>query len=52
MEMKNELMVFEQSGLGKLRITQINDDDVFNLFTVVILPYCLVYVNIFILIFY
>jgi len=31
MEMKNELMVFEQSGLGKLRITQINDDDVFNL---------------------
>ena len=31
MESKNELMVFEQSGLGKLRITQINEEDVFNL---------------------
>jgi len=30
-ESKNELMVFEQSGLGKLRITQINDEDTFNL---------------------
>ena len=31
MESKNELMVFEKSGLGKLRIIQINDEDVFNL---------------------
>jgi len=31
MEKKNELMVFEQTGLGKLRITQINDEDTFNL---------------------
>jgi len=30
-ESENDLMVFEQSGLGKLRITQINDEDVFNL---------------------
>ena len=31
MENKNELQVFEQTGLGKLRITQINEEDVFNL---------------------
>jgi len=31
MEGKNELQVFEKSGLGKLTIIQINDEDVFNL---------------------
>jgi len=31
MEKKNELMVFEQSGLGKLSIIKINDEDTFNL---------------------
>jgi len=31
MESKNELMVFEQSGLGKLSIIKINDEDTFNL---------------------
>jgi len=31
MKMENELMVFEQTGLGKLRIIQINDEDTFNL---------------------
>jgi len=28
MEKKNELMVFEQSGLGKLSIIKINDEDI------------------------
>ena len=27
----NELMIFEQAGLGKLKVIQINDEDVFNL---------------------
>ena len=31
MENKNGLQVFEQSGLGKLRVIQINEEDVFNL---------------------
>jgi len=31
MENKNELIVFEQVGLGKLRVIKINDEDVFNL---------------------
>jgi len=30
MEKKNEIQVFEQSGLGKLRVIQINEEDVFN----------------------
>jgi len=31
MEKKNELQLFEQSGLGKLRVIKINDEDTFNL---------------------